>query len=300
MKPQTSITTTHGLMLVATTIVASSFIVMAQVAEELDATVLTLVRFSLASLFLIPILRIQKLNLPSISDMGRYSVLGLCQAIYFVAMFEALRYTTSINTATLFTLVPWVSGVVAYFLVKERLGAQQITAMLFVAAGALWVIMRGRLENLFHLEFNIGDLIFLISVLAFGVYGPLIKLLHRGEPMLKMTFGTIATALFWLIPFAGYGVLEIVWREVPNSVYLYLLYLAIFPTIGTFFITQFCAVRLGPTRMMAYMYMTPTLVLVLEWMIWQISIPAAAIFGVLLTFAGSIVLHWQAAATSRG
>jgi len=65
--------------------------------------------------------------------------------------------------------------------------------------GAVWVIFRGDLSLFLAMAWNRGDLIFLGGCLAMGLYTPLIRLLHRGESMLVMTFWILITGCIWLL-----------------------------------------------------------------------------------------------------
>lgn len=281
----------HALMTFAFILVATSFIVMDKIAGEMDSSILTLLRFCLATILFLPILKHSDFNVPTIRDVIRYSLLGLCQAVFFTTMFEALRYTSSINTATLYTAVPIVSAIIAFFLLKERLGTRKIIGLFCALVGALWVIMEGDINNLLNIRLNQGDAIFLISVFSMGIYAPLINYLHRDEPMLVMTFWTIVTGTIWLIFFTNIRVMMVDWATVPGHVYLGIAYLAIFATIVTFFITQFCSIRIGPTKMMAYIYLIPSFVLLMNWLIGE-QVSSDIIIGVALTLVASFVLQW--------
>ena len=52
--------------------------------------------------------------------------------------------------------------------------------------------------------------------------------------------------------------------DIQGTVWLGIAYLAIFSTIITFFLTQYCTLSIGPTRAMAYSYLYPGLVLLID------------------------------------
>tara|TARA_B100001094_G_C17765020_1_gene592236 strand:- start:94 stop:648 length:555 start_codon:yes stop_codon:yes gene_type:complete len=172
-----------------------------------------------------------------------------------------------------------------------------IIALFFSFGGALWVIMQGSIDNLLNMSLNKGDAIFLISVLSFGIYTPLINYFYRGEPMLLMTFWTIVTGTFWLLLFANFRVIDVAWDRTPSYVYWGISYLAVFTTIVTFFITQFCSVIIGPTKMTAYTYLTPSLVLLMNWLIGAGGANDHVVVGVALTLVASLVLQWDGSRT---
>ena len=52
---------------------------------------------------------------------------------------------------------------------------------------------------------------------------------------------------------------------VPGRVWAGIAYLAVFTTIITFFISQWATLHLGPTRVMAYSYLYPPLIVFIDW-----------------------------------
>jgi len=89
-------------------------------------------------------------------------------------------------------------------------------------------------------------------------------LLHRGEPMVIMTFWILVTGSCWLLLLAGPRLLTLNWSEVSITVWFGVAYLALFTTVISFFLTQYATLFIGPTRVMAYSYLYPTLVLLLD------------------------------------
>ena len=256
----------HAQLLLARSLVATSFIVGALITHGLAPERLTLVRFALATLVFAPyIVWRHGWSIPSPRQFAGYAAISACLVVFFWCMFEALRLTSSLNAAALFTMMPCVSALYAAVLVRERLGGLRLTALMLGAVGALWVIFRGDMQLLLGLAFNRGDLIFLGGVCAMALYTPLVRRFSRGEPAAVMSFWVLATGTVWLLLLNNRAVFETDWIAVDWDVYAGIAYLAIFPTIISFFIIQHATLRLGPTRVMAYGYLTPALVVGIEW-----------------------------------
>ncbi|MCI5145492.1 MAG: hypothetical protein D3923_08150 [Candidatus Electrothrix sp. AR3] len=96
-------------------------------------------------------------------------------------------------------------------------------------------------------------------------YTPLVKLFHRKESMSIMTFWILVTGSGWMLLFSGYRLPQISWGEITLQVWAGIIYLAVFSSIFTFFLSQFCTLYLGPTRVMAYSYLYPPFILFIEW-----------------------------------
>lgn len=283
----------HLLMLVAATLVSTSFTVGKAIAAGLDPILLTLIRFVLASLLFLPYVAWQfGLARPSLKQLGRYSIISGALVVFFWLMFEALRSTSALNTSVIFTLVPGISGMYSAVLLRERLGRYRLIALTLAMTGALWVIFEGSLNRLLALELGMGDLIFFIGCLFMAAYTPLVRLLHRGESMVVMTFWVMATGSFWLLLLLGLNRLpDVDWHAVVPQVWAGIVYLAVFCTIITFFLTQFATLRLGPTRVMAYSYLYPPMVLIIDWCFGHGLPPLRTIIGVVIIVPAMVVVQ---------
>jgi len=281
----------HILMLVCATLVSTSFIVGAAIAEELDPAVLTFVRFVIASILFGPWIHYKYGFTFSSSLFLRCSLISSCLVIFFWCMFLSLRYTTALNTSVIFTLVPSISGFYAFFLVRERLKKEQLIALGCGMIGAIWVIFRGDLSAFLAMEWNKGDLIFLAGVFFMGLYAPLVRLLHRGEPMAVMTFWVLVTGSLWLLLFNTNKILSLSWGNIPVNVWAGVCYLAVFTTIITFFLNQFSIPYLGPTRVTSYSYLYPGLVLLIQLALGH-GLPSLSVIpGVVIVLAAMFIIQ---------
>ena len=288
---KSSMALVHALMVVAAILVSTSFTVGAAITRGLDPIVLTLVRFILAAALFGPLVHARYGLGFSPSLFLRSSLISACLVIFFCCMFLSLRFTSALNTSVIFALVPSISGGYALFINKERLGRGQMLALVCGMVGVLWVIFRGEPEQLQAMQWNRGDLIFLGGCFAMGLYTPLIKRLHRGESMAVMTFWVLVSGSFWLLILAGPRLSAVVWSAVPLFVWLGVAYLAIFTTIITFFLTQYAVPFLGPTKVMAYSYLYPGFVLILDLLMGHGLPPLRVIPGVLVVLCAMFILQ---------
>jgi len=280
------------LTILATILISTSFPIGAAITQGLDSVVLTLLRFSIAAVFFGPFVAWKYgLTMPSLGDLARYAVLSACLVGFFWAMFEALRYTSPLNTATIFTLTPTISATVAAVLLKERLKTRSFIALGLGMVGAVWVIFRGDVSSLIALDVNRGDAIFLAGTVAIGFFGPLIKYLHRDEPMARMSFWIFITGTGWLLLLALPRLGDVDWGAVPDMVYWGVLYLAFFTTLITFFILQWSTMIIGPTKVSSYIYIHPVLVLIIGLALGHDAPPALIYPGLILVLGATVVLQ---------
>jgi drug/metabolite transporter (DMT)-like permease len=280
----------HALLLLSTCLVSTSFIVAKHITQTLDPLGLTLIRFVLAALILLPIVALRHDWRVSIRSLLRYGAVSGCLVIFFWAMFLSLRYTSSLNISVIFTLVPAISGIYAAWFARERIGPNLLLVLSVGLVGALWVIFRGDLEQFRGMSLNKGDLIFFGGCLAMGLYTPLIRVMHRNEPMEVMTFWILATGCVWLLPGALLGLGNTNWTVVPLSTWLWILYLALFSTVITFYLTQYGTRVIGPTRTISYSYLYPLLVMILDFLLGKGWPELQVLPGVFLTLSAMLIL----------
>lgn len=282
----------HLLMVIAATLVSTSFTVGAAITAELDPAVLTLVRFTLAACIFGPWVYFKYGLGFSFSLFFRCALISGCLVIFFCCMFLALRYTSALNISVIFALVPSISGIYALIILGERLQKEQLIALACGIIGVVWVVFRGDLSQLFVMDWNRGDMIFIGGCLAMGLYTPLVKLLHRGgESMAIMTFWVLVTGSLWLLLITGSKLTTVDWAIVPTFAWVGVAYLVVFTTIVTFFLTQYSVSYLGPTRVAAYSYLYPGIVLVIDLLLGHGLPPLRVIPGVLVVLVAMFFLQ---------
>lgn len=279
-------------MLLTASLVSTSFTVGKAIADGMDPTVLTLIRFFCATLLFLPyVYKKYGLTRPDPMSLIRYSVISLALVGFFILMFVALQYTTALNTGVIFTLVPGISGLYSMVLLSERLGSNRLLALMLAMIGAVWVLFHGDPAALLAMRLNRGDGLFFCGCLLMALYTPLVKLFYRGEPMSVMTFWILATGCGWLLLPAGPKLIEIQWNSIEPMVWAGILYLAIFCTVVTFFLSQWSTLFLGPTRVMAYSYLYPPLILIIDWALGHGLPPLRTMPGVFLVALTMIIVQ---------
>jgi drug/metabolite transporter (DMT)-like permease len=109
----------------------------------------------------------------------------------------ALEHTQALNTLLLQSAGPLVVAVWSLVLLGVRLTLAQAAGVLLSMAGVFVILLHGDLTTLSKIDFNIGDLIFLIALAIFGIYSVLS--LKRpdihGLSFVAFTFGAGAACL---------------------------------------------------------------------------------------------------------
>jgi len=288
----------HAAMLVYICLISTSFPVGAAITNELDPVVLTFVRFCLAASVIGGVLLVrgralgvEQFRWPKPKDLLRYAVISASIVLFFIAMFEALRWTTPLSTGALSTLVPLMTAGVAFLLIGQKCNGTHLVCLLIGGAGALWVVFDGDVELLRTFSLGRGEIIFIFGCLAFSAYTPLIVRLQRGEPAIVLTFWTTVMGAVLL----GLGSLPLFasvnWPAVPAKVWIGLVYLAVFNTAFTFFLLKTASMRLPAHKVMAYSYLVPALVTLLEGMLGHGWPGLAVLAGIAVTASATFLLQ---------
>ena len=275
-------------MLAFSALVAGSFSLGGQIANEIAPAALNAVRFALSAAVVGAVIWARGGGIATLtgalSAPWRYGLLGVLFAIYFVTMFEGLKTAPPVSAAAVFTLTPVMSGIFGYLLLRQLFGARIMVALGLGAMGALWVIFRADIAALMAFEIGRGEVIFFWGCIAHAAYTPLVRVLNRGEPILVFTFLTLSFSTVIIGVWGWRDLVATDWGALRPLVWITLLYVAIAASAMTVFLVQFASMRLPSSKVMAYTYLTPSWVLIWELGLGQPMPPMAVLGGIALTF----------------
>ncbi|WP_233270413.1 DMT family transporter [Chachezhania sediminis] len=281
----------HLAMLTFSLLVAGSFSLGSRIANDAGPAAINALRFALASLVI---------GVAAVSTVGlkrdyfrapwRYLLLGGTFATYFVLMFEGLKTTPAVSAAAVFTLTPIVTAFVGYFMLRQVTTPRMALALAIGGLGALWVIFRADWGNAMAFQIGEGEAIYFLGCVAHAIYTPLVRKLNRGEPPVVFTFGMLLAGLVVLLAYGWPQLRAIHWAELPPLFWAGVVYLALFASAATFVLLQFAALRIPSAKVMAYTYLAPSWVILLEAALGNGLPPPAVLIGVALTVAALLML----------
>lgn len=287
----TQATKGHLAMLLFSLLVAGSFSIGTRIANFIDPTALMAMRFALAGLIVGSLAYgTGKMRKEHFKAPWRYVVLGALFAIYFALMFEGLKTASPVSAAAVFTLSPIMTAVFSFFLLGNITTRWMASALFIGALGALWVIFRGDINALLAFDVGRGEMVYFIGCISHSIYTPMIRKLNRGEPTLVFTFGMIVAGMFILASLGAKDLVQTDWSILPWYFWGGLLYLAVCASSMTFLLLQFSAMALPGAKVMAYSYLTPSWVILLEIGLTGVLPPALILVGVVVTIIALLML----------
>ncbi|MEP5729035.1 MAG: DMT family transporter [Sulfitobacter sp.] len=281
----------HLAMLAFSALVAGSFSLGGMMANDIDPSAFTAVRFAVATVFVGALVVLRGgMDAGSLQAPWRYAILGGLFGFYFVLMFEGLKTAPPVSAAAVFTLVPVLAAGFAWLLLRQFLHPRMAVALAIGAVGALWVIFRADVSAIIAFDVGRGEAVYFIGCISHALYSPMVRRLNRGESAVVLAFGTTVAGAVLLGVYAWPELRMVEWGALPTRVWVTLFYTAFFATACTVVLLQFAALRLPSAKVMAYTYLVPTWVIVWEIMLGNGVPPVMVLGGVALTILALLLL----------
>ncbi len=104
------------------------------------------------------------------------------------------------------------------------------------------------------------------------------------------TFWTLVGAWLFILAYGAMEIRETNWTALPPIVWLTISYLAVFTTAGTFFLLQYATMRIPAAKAIAYGYLTPSYIIVLEGLSGAGWVSSSVMMGAFVTLVGLAIL----------
>ena len=168
----------------------------------------------------------------------------------------ALEHTQALNTLLLQSAGPLVVAVWSLVLLGVRLTLAQAAGILLSMAGVLVIILHGDLTTLSNIDFNRGDLIFMVALAIFGLYSVLsLKRPNiHGLSFVAFTFGAGAACL---IPLFIWELFARPLMKLDTANLLTLFYVAVFPSTVAYLCFNRGVQLIGANRAAPFFHVVP-------------------------------------------
>ena len=250
------------LMLVLATLFWAGNFIVGKVAfvENIPPMSLVFFRWSLVWLILLPftykdIIKFKGVilkNLPLLFFLALTSV-GLFNSFTYLA----LVYTQVINASLFNTAIPAMIILLCFIFKIEKTNRFQIMGLIISVMGILSIITKLNLNILLSLSFNKGDIIMIGGVVTWGLYSSFLKKKKFTLPLLTLVHILCTFGLLFILPqFLFELSQEQVIKFDINLCYI-LVYLALFPSIGSYYCWAGAVSIIGPNRAGIFLSLIP-------------------------------------------
>jgi drug/metabolite transporter (DMT)-like permease len=168
----------------------------------------------------------------------------------------ALEHTQALNTLLLQSAGPLVVAVWSLLLLGVRLTLAQAAGVVLSMAGVFVILLHGDLTTLSKIDFNIGDLIFIVALAIFGIYSVLsLKRPNiHGLSFVAFTFGAGAACL---IPLFIWELFARPPMQIDTANLLTLAYVALFPSTIAYLCYNRGVQLIGANRAAPFFHVVP-------------------------------------------
>ena len=182
------------------------------------------------------------------------SVTGI--SAFNTLQYWALEYTQALNTLLLQSAGPLFVAVWSLLLLGVRATLAQAGGIALSLSGVLVILLHGDLTTLGNIEFNKGDVIFMVALVIFGLYSVLS--LKRpdihGLSFVGFTFGCGAVCL---IPLFSWELLTRPVMQLDTTNLLTLFYVAVFPSTLAYLCFNRGVQLIGANRAAPFFHVVP-------------------------------------------
>ena len=247
------------LLCITTACWAGNAIVGRLAAGHIPPVTLGFLRWSVAFVLMLPFAwKHLKRDWPAIR--GKLGIMILI-SIVGIGMFNTLQYwsleyTTALNTLLLQSAGPLIVAIWSLILLGVRLTLAQAIGVMVSLAGVLVILLHGDLGALSSIQFNKGDLIFMVALTIFGFYS--VMMLRRpaihGLSFLAFTFGCGAVCLvpLWIWELFARPVMQL---DAANLLSLF--YVAVFPSTLAYLCFNRGVQLIGANRAAPFFHVVP-------------------------------------------
>ncbi|MBU8907855.1 DMT family transporter [Desertibacillus haloalkaliphilus] len=248
------------LLVFATFFWGTNFVFSRIIVEEVPPFQLSVVRWGIASLVFLPFVwrelrESKELLKRNWKVLLAFAVTGI--AGFNTLLYIAIQYTSSINASLVNSLAPLLIVVLSVLFLKETLVRFQYIGILLSFLGVVIVITEGRLENLFTLSFNPGDLIVVAAVISWSIYSVLLKKFAGGFPKRATFIVTMYIGILCLLPFAIFERTQqpVAFTSLSVDILAGILFLGVFPSIISFICWNEGVMQVGPGKASNYLHL---------------------------------------------
>lgn len=171
---------------------------------------------------------------------------GVC--FFQIAIYTGLRYTSAINAVLMNSAAPLYIIAISWLLDGETVTPRQLLGMVLSFCGIIVIISHGTLAQLIHLRFNVGDLIILLAMPAWGLYCVLLRRAPKSLDTLSLLFAVNIAGLALTAPAL---LVEAVFIRVPRPTPLAVaavLYIGVFASFLAYICWNRGVELVGPNR----------------------------------------------------
>ena len=232
---------------------ASNMVVGRMLKDSIGPITLASSRFIVASVIFSILLRHQSASNrrigPDFRLLAGMAATGV--VLFSPVLYLGLHYTSAVNSTLINGIGPLMTGAMAAVFLRQPMSRRQMAGAVIGFAGVVYLISGGSASFWQRAQFNIGDLIVLLSVAFWGLYSVMGSrvMQHRSAVSTTALSTMMGLPVLLLLSFGEMRLIPVVFDF---NMLLSILYLGIIPAAGGFYAWNAGVARLGPGGAMVF------------------------------------------------
>ena len=182
-------------------------------------------------------------------------------------VYIALNYTTAINAGIVAMAQPAATILLTWVIFQETVSRRQAIGAIIAGVGVTIVILRGDLQALTEIRFNIGDVWMVVSILGFTTYAIYLRKVPKGLPPLVLLNIIQILGIAVLLPFYLWETAYVLPMQLNPITVISVLWAGIIVAIGALLLWNIGNQALGANKASAFIYLRLLMITVLAMII---------------------------------
>ena len=202
-------------------------------------------------------------------------------------LYIGLTMTTSTNALIINSSVPILILLLSFFILKQNITKNQTVGILLSTFGVVYLILQGKLENIFLLEFNQGDIWIIISCIVWALYSVLMRFKPKEFNDFEFFAVIVLIGFMALIPLyfsQGYSLSSQI--ELLKSNYHVFIYVSVFASTLSFYFWHYGIDKIGASKTGQFTHLMPIFGAILAYIFLDEVLKIYHIVGMILIFIG--------------
>ena len=191
---------------------------------------------------------------------------GMGMAAQNGLVYLGLHYTTATNGIMLNPFIPIMIIAMSWLFLREPISAIQGAGVAVSLLGVLAIVSRGSIETLIAFRLNSGDLLVILSMVAWALYTIALRYAPRDVHPLSLLFALACAGLIWLTPLAA-GEFVLGFRMAPTLPnFAALAFVATLPSVVAYIFWNRGVEQVGPNVAGLFIHLMPAFGVALAWL----------------------------------
>ncbi|MBP0725824.1 DMT family transporter [Bacillus sp. RG28] len=279
------------LLLLTSLLWGGNFVVGKSLVGHASPMTLTILRWGIAIIFLLPIVWWKEKKLfPPRKAIIPLIIMGITGVVLFnLFQFMALEKTSATNVGLISTLNTISIAVFSSIFLKERINLLQIFSILLSFVGVILVLSKGEISQLFSMNFNVGDLWMIIAVCIWGIYSVCSR---WATSMISPMMSTLYSGIFGLVIIIPFNLNDFTIIKINGAFISSILYTGIVSTVLCMVFWNIGVQKLGATSAGIFLNFNPIFTMILAFFLLNEKITWIQGLGSIIVILGSLLFTY--------